>query len=252
MLVGEVYLPAAGLAPYLEHLDVAFAFELLHAPWEAGAIRAAITYALDAGGGAGRVAWVLSNHDFPRLPDRVGARNVRAAALLAFTLPGPVFVYQGDEIGMADGPGRDPPDDRAGRDRHRHPMRWDDDAAARRLQRGERDAVASVDRGRRRRRRRPGADADSMLALYRDLIAQRRALGAGLEFLDAVADGVLAYRRGDGHIVALNVADQPRPAPPAGAVIRATHAPRHRAGTAPTALLARGGVPRQELTSFDS
>ncbi|MEJ7824883.1 MAG: hypothetical protein WKF48_05615 [Solirubrobacteraceae bacterium] len=29
---------------------------------------------------------------------------------------------------MADGPGREPPHDRAGRDRHRHPMRWDDDA----------------------------------------------------------------------------------------------------------------------------
>ena len=39
-LVGEVYLPAADRGPYLEHLDVAFAFELLHAPWEAGALRA--------------------------------------------------------------------------------------------------------------------------------------------------------------------------------------------------------------------
>ena len=34
-LVGEVYLPERQLAPYLEHLDAAFAFELLHAPWEA-------------------------------------------------------------------------------------------------------------------------------------------------------------------------------------------------------------------------
>ena len=79
-------------------------------------------------GAAGQIAWVLSNHDFPRLPDRVGAGNVRAAALLALTLPGAVFVYQGDEIGMADGPGGDPPRDRAGRDAHRHPMLWDADA----------------------------------------------------------------------------------------------------------------------------
>jgi alpha-glucosidase len=42
LLVGEVYLPAAQLAPYLEHLDCAFAFELLHAPWDAAAVRAAI------------------------------------------------------------------------------------------------------------------------------------------------------------------------------------------------------------------
>ncbi len=78
-LVGEVYLPAADRGPYLEHLDVAFAFELLHAPWEAAALRAAIE--ANAGGGA---AWVLSNHDFPRVPTRVGEderpRGRRAAA----------------------------------------------------------------------------------------------------------------------------------------------------------------------------
>ena len=116
------------LAPYLEHVDCAFAFELLHAPWDAARVpRRDHGRARSAARRPG-VAWVLSNHDFPRLPDRVGARNARAAALLALTLPGAVFVYQGDEIGMADGPGADPPHDRAGRDRHRHPMRWDDDA----------------------------------------------------------------------------------------------------------------------------
>jgi alpha-glucosidase len=34
-------------------------------------------------------------------------------------------VYQGDEIGMVDGPGANPPFDRAGRDGARHPMQWD-------------------------------------------------------------------------------------------------------------------------------
>ncbi|MCP9488448.1 MAG: hypothetical protein MSC31_01070 [Solirubrobacteraceae bacterium MAG38_C4-C5] len=39
-----------------------------------------------------------------------------------------MFVYQGDELGMVDGPGRpDTPDDRAGRDPHRHPMPWTDE-----------------------------------------------------------------------------------------------------------------------------
>ena len=153
LLVGEVYLPSAQLAPYLEHVDSAFAFELLHAPWEAGAIRAAIASALDAGGSEGRIAWVLSNHDFPRLPDRVGVRNTRAAALLALTLPGAVFVYQGDEIGMADGPGGDPPHDRAGPRPPPPPDALGRRAAARRLHGGGRDALASRDRGRRRRRR---------------------------------------------------------------------------------------------------
>ena len=36
-----------------------------------------------------------------------------------------MFLYQGDEIGLLDGPDGDPPDDRYGRDRARHPMQWD-------------------------------------------------------------------------------------------------------------------------------
>ena len=45
--------------------------------------------------------------------------------MLLLTLPGTAFIYQGDEIGLGDGPGGDPPYDRAGRDRFRHPMQWD-------------------------------------------------------------------------------------------------------------------------------
>src|SRR5207244_2861981 len=120
LLVGEVYLLSGRLKPYLEHLDACFSFELLHAPWNADAVRSAVA----AAAATGKAAWVLSNHDFARLPDRVGERNVRAAALLLLTLPGMAFVYQGDELGMADGP--DGGHDRAGRDRHRHPMPWDE------------------------------------------------------------------------------------------------------------------------------
>ena len=70
----------------------------------------------------------------PRLLARrhaAGARTaVRAAALLLLTLPGCAFVYQGEEIGMVDGPGGDPPLDRFGRDRFRHPMQWERAAGA--------------------------------------------------------------------------------------------------------------------------
>ena len=45
VLVGEVYVPSAALGPYLERLDLAFAFEFLHAPWEAAAMRRAIAAA---------------------------------------------------------------------------------------------------------------------------------------------------------------------------------------------------------------
>jgi alpha-glucosidase len=219
-LVGEVYLPSAGLRPYLEHLDVAFAFELFLAPWDVAAVRAAIEAALDPGGPEGRVAWVLSNHDFPRLPDRVRHGNERAAALLALTLPGTVFVYQGDEIGMANGPGGSPPVDRYGRDPFRHPMRWSDTEPHGGFTTGEPWLPATPVAGGAvdTQERNPA----SLLHLYRDLIALRRTLGTGIELLDG-DDGVLAYRRGDDHLVALNLAPEERPAPAARELLRHTH-----------------------------
>jgi alpha-glucosidase len=121
LLVGEVYLGTAEYRRWLEHLDLVFAFELLFSPWKDASLRAAI----EPAAALKRVAWVLSNHDFDRLATRVGEENVRAAADLLLTLPGTAFIYQGDEIGLPNGPGHDPPYDRAGRDRFRHPMQWD-------------------------------------------------------------------------------------------------------------------------------
>jgi alpha-glucosidase len=120
-IVGEVYLPTAKVVPYLEHFDAAFAFELFHSPWD----RERLDHAIAAASDAGSPAWVFSNHDFPRAATRFGPENARAAAELLLSLPGPVFIYQGEEIGMVDGPGADPPIDRAGRDGARHPMQWD-------------------------------------------------------------------------------------------------------------------------------
>jgi alpha-glucosidase len=223
-LVGEVYLPSSGLQPYLDHLDVAFAFELFHAPWDAGSVRAAI----EAASGVD-VAWVLSNHDFARLPDRVGPANERLAAMLALTLPGPVFVYQGDEIGMRNGPHADPPRDRAGRDPFRSPMCWD--AAAPFGGFGEAEPWLPVacppEGGVAQQERDPG----SLLHLYRELIALRHRLRGPVELLDA-ADGVVAYRRGD-VLVALNLAGEERAAPPAGELVLHTDG---LAGPAPTTL----------------
>ena len=72
LLVGEVYRPTRDLGPYLEHLDPAFAFELLHSPFEAGAPGRGVNA---EGRPQGRVAWALSNHDFPRLATRFGEEN---------------------------------------------------------------------------------------------------------------------------------------------------------------------------------
>jgi alpha-glucosidase len=173
LLVGEVYLPAAQVTPYLESLDAAFAFELFHAPWESVALETAIEAELAL---PGTSAWALSNHDFPRLPDRYGEEAVRDAARLICSLPGIVFIYQGDEIGMRDGPGHDPPFDRACRDAHRHPMQWDGTSyggfttGAPWLPLVD-PADANVADQR--------ADPGSLLSLYRDLLAWRRAVREG-------------------------------------------------------------------------
>ena len=202
-LVGEVYLPAAEYPRYLESLDAVFAFPFLFSPWEASSLREAIATeaSLD-------VAWVLSNHDFDRLATRLGSENVRSAAMLLLTLPGPAFVYQGDELGMANGPGGRRAYDRTGRDRLRHPMQWkpvptggfttgepwlpvvDPEQTSVQAQRGD-----------------PG----SLLELYRRLIRLRRDLGPGFRLLDS-APGVVSFERGE-HIVAINVATETQEVP---------------------------------------
>jgi alpha-glucosidase len=167
LLVGEVFQPTSEYPRYLEVLDLVFAFELLFSSWEEERLQAAIEPAKKLG----RVAWVMSNHDFDRLASRVGPENVRAAAELLLTLPGTAFVYQGDEIGMVNGPGADPPFDRAGRDPFRHPMQWDASPTGG-FTTGEPwlPLVDPEERNVEAQR----ADPDSLLHFYRGLIAQRR------------------------------------------------------------------------------
>ena len=170
--MGEVYLPAARTGPYLEHLDAVFAFELFHAPWEEEALRSAIE-------GSRGAAWVLSNHDFSRTANRFGPENVRAAAVLLLTLPGLVFLYQGEEIGQVDGPAGETAYDRAGRDPFRHPVQWEPEPERAGFTTGT-PWLAPVDAGERSVAAQSGAPG-SLLELYRALIALRPALGPGLD-----------------------------------------------------------------------
>ncbi len=213
LLVGEVYLPTAEYPRYLEHLDLVFAFELLFSPWEAESLRAAIGPAAELE----RVAWVLSNHDFDRLASRLGSRNVRSAALLLLALPGAAFVYQGDEIGLPNGPGADPPYDRAGRDPLRHPMQWDASPGGG-FTNGE-AWLPPIDPGERNVDDQR-SDPQSLLSFYRELIALRRKLGGPFRLLPD-QPGIVAFERGP-HVVAVNTSDEEQPAPP-GEVVLATH-----------------------------
>jgi alpha-glucosidase len=201
LLVGEVYVPSGRIAPYMEHLDRFFAFEFLHGEWDAVPMRRVIEDALAAAAREGTApAWVMSNHDFGRLATRFGRARERAAALLLLTLPGTAFLYQGDEIGLGDGPGSDPAHDRAGRDRFRHPMQWDPSPNG---GFSETDPwLAAVD-PRERNVANQRDDPASTLSFVRELIAVRRELAAEFELLDAGA-AVLSFARGP-HIVAVNM-----------------------------------------------
>jgi alpha-glucosidase len=201
LLVGEVYLPSAEWTPYLQ------------APWDAERMGAAIEASTRRPG----AAWVLSNHDFGRLATRFGPESARSAALMLLTLPGPAFLYQGDEIGLGDAPAGEPGLDRFGRDRYRHPMQWDASPTG-----GFTDGepwLPAVD---------PEAtnveaqreDPRSTLSLVRDLLTLRRLLGDGLELLDS-EPGVLAYRRGD-HAIAVNTTAESRPVPLGGDIVLET------------------------------
>jgi Glycosidases len=130
--------------------------------------------------------------------------------VLLLTLPGTAFVYQGDELGLANGPGHEPPFDRAGRDRLRHPMQWQADGG---FTSGT-PWLPLVD-PKARNVADEQADPGSLLNLYRSLIEVRRGIGPGFRPLDA-HPGVVAFER-DGHTVAVNTppsrAQPPRASP---------------------------------------
>jgi alpha-glucosidase len=141
--------------------------------------------------------------------------------LLLHTLPGPVFLYQGDEIGLLDGPGGDPPHDRFNRDRARHPMQWDAGPAGG-FTTGTPwlPSVDPQDRNVRAQR----ADPESLWSLHHRLIGLRRVLRlrGDLEVVAAGPDGLLAYRRGD-VLVTLNLGDGTLPLPDGEPLLRTRH-----------------------------
>ena len=188
-------------------------FELLHSTWDPARLRAVVAEASELGG----VAWVLSNHDFPRLASRLGERAARGAALLLLTLPGTAFVYQGDELGMGDGPQGEPPVDRFGRDAYRNPMQWDGSPTGG-FTTG-RPWLPPTDPAARNvadQRRDPG----SILSLYRRLIEMRRGLRGELRLVDSAPE-LVAFTRGQ-HLIAVNAGERPAAAPPHGEVLLAS------------------------------
>jgi len=273
VLVGEAWVSDPDrLARYVrpDELHQTFAFALLLAPFSAPAWRAAISAEIAALAQVGAApTWVLANHDVVRPATRYapgpgplaaarGAARARAALLALLALPGSVYLYQGDELGL---PQVDvPPEARrdpiwfrsggaeVGRDGARVPLPWSGDeppygfgppGAPSWLPQppgwGTLSAAAQA------------GTVTSTLVLARGALALRRrlpALGDGtLSWIDGLPADCLAFtRRGAG----APGPGQPAPGEPAP-IVPAGEAPSDESGQTVICLMAAGDEPL-ELT----
>jgi alpha-glucosidase len=110
MAVAEAWVPPERAARYVapDTLHQIFNFDFMAAPWEITRVRGVIQKTMDSLAVVGAPpTWALSNHDTPRVVTRLGGgdlgrRRARSMALIAHALPGAVYVYQGEELGLAD------------------------------------------------------------------------------------------------------------------------------------------------------
>jgi len=226
VLVGETFLPRIDdVIPFYgkgDELNLAFNIPFVQLPLQAPALRAVIERTEELMPEGCTPVWTGSNHDVPRFPTRWAENDpdrARCALMMLLTLRGSVFLYEGDEIGMLDTPLereqlRDPVSIKYfpvyGRDGARTPMQWADVPGAGFTDPGVEpwlplgDLRVNVEDERR--------DPDSMLSLCRDLIGLRDAfpdLRAGAYASIDAPDDVLAYRRGERTVVALNLGTAP-------------------------------------------
>ena len=141
--IGEIWVfDNEDFAKYLrpDELHMGFNFRLVRAEFDARSIHGAIENALAAAAIEGASpTWTLSNHDVEREVSRYGGgvrglARAKAMAMVMLALPGAVFIYNGEELGL---PNVDLPDEvlqdptwersgrtERGRDGCRVPMPW--------------------------------------------------------------------------------------------------------------------------------
>ena len=140
MTVAEAFVyPSSRAARYVREgeLHQVFNFNFMMLGWDAATMRASIERTLaELVDVKAPATWVLNNHDTPRVVTRIGgARKARALAMLIHALPGGIYIYQGEELGL---PSADLPDNARqdpafirsggtdkGRDECRVPIPWD-------------------------------------------------------------------------------------------------------------------------------
>ena len=263
VFVSEAWVtPADELAKYIrpDELHTTFNFDALMCEWDAVSQRNVIDLTLASTAAVGAPpTWVLANHDTTRVVTRygrpqtgarftpagidmesyagigdvpaggtdvaLGRKRARAAVLLELALPGGAYVYQGDELGLAEVEDipeellQDPTWARSGhtvrgRDGCRVPLPWSGTAAPYGFGTTEAPpwlpqpadwAGLTVEA--------QDGDPASHLTLYRTVLAERRANPAlgdgGLSWVEDVPEGVLAFDREPGFRCVVNFGPEP-------------------------------------------
>ncbi len=230
MTVGELRVADdQRFARYLrpDELHLAFDFRLARAAFDAAEVREAIEQTLAAVADVpAPPTWTLSNHAMSRPATRygggaIGRKRARAMTLVELALPGVVFLYNGEELGLPDAElpevdGQDPA--QRIRDASRVPLPWEGGPPGYGFTAGEPwlpmpreyGLITVADQL---------EDTASMLSLVRHAVELRKThpgftAGGELEWFGA-PEGCLAFRRvGTTLVCALNTSAQPVPLPP--------------------------------------
>lgn len=281
----------ARLTRYLrpDELHSAFNFNFLLAPWNGATLRSVIDTTITSHAAVNASpTWVLSNHDGvrhlskyarPQTDSRtwflsqirdipgdfeLGERRARAAAMLMLALPGGVYIYQGEELGLAEV--EDIPDDQLqdpiwertghrerGRDGCRVPLPWSGDTAPYGFSPPNANQAPWLPQpqgwGERTVEFQTGK-ADSTLELYRSALSLRRSLSAlateplttaTLTWMNDDNDQVLDFRRGSALRCVVNTSSEPIALPDGDVLLASRPLPGN--GTIPADTAVWQGVP---------
>lgn len=266
LLVAEAVVHPTRVARYLQPggYHQSFNFDLLETDWDAPQFRRSVERSIRVVENTPALAtWVVSNHDvvrpatryglpagtdwyrwsargpFDALDVELGARRARAIVLVTMALPGSVYIYQGEELGLPEAWDlpeevlRDPTWEQSGhtlkgRDGCRVPIPWEPDGPAMGFSTGvpwlpqPAEFVGKTVAEQL-------ADDVSTLHLYRSAIEIRSRLLADDDRLAVETvgnDRVLAFVRDRGFTCVVNMSDEAVQLP-RGSVILASNAAQH-------------------------
>ena len=251
MAVAEAWVAPERAAMYVggDTLHQIFNFEFLSIPFEAKQICVVVQRTLEELSIVEAPAtWALSNHDTPRVVSRLisptldeeQARTAaRSLALIAHSLPGSIYVYQGEELGLADAPipesARQDPvffrtnGEQLGRDAARVPLPWSGDKPPYGFSDSAESATwlpqpsdwaaftAAAE----------SADPGSTLAQYRVMLRLRHELPALAELdnasIDEILPGVVCVTRGASFMCVVNCTAEVMRIPTGASLLVSSH-----------------------------